>query len=70
MAIVLLKIAWYDNFFLLYDKQGSLVKSVSTLYRFGHSLLPSTIERWSKTHRYSYDDVMDVLVCVRIHVYF
>ena len=23
-----------------------------TLVRFGHTLLPSTIERWSKTHRY------------------
>ena len=24
----------------------------SAAFRFGHSLLPSTIERWSKTHRY------------------
>merc|ERR1712242_683418 len=24
----------------------------SSAFRFGHSLLPSTIERWSKTHRY------------------
>ena len=24
----------------------------SAAFRFGHSLLPSTIERWSKSHRY------------------
>ena len=24
----------------------------SAAFRFGHSLLPSTIERWGKTHRY------------------
>ena len=25
---------------------------VSAAFRVGHTLLPSTIERWSKTHRY------------------
>jgi len=49
--LVLLK----DGYYTGYNKDINPSASngfVAGAYRFGHSLLPSTIERWSKTHRY------------------
>ena len=44
-----------DSYYTGYDQftNPSVASGFSSAaFRFGHSLLPSTIERWSKTHRY------------------
>jgi len=48
--LVLLKDGYFDG----YDQyiNPSAANGFTIAFRFGHSLLPSTIERWSKTHRY------------------
>ena len=42
----------YSSGYDPYTNPSAGVGFVSAAFRFGHSLLPSTIERWSKTHRY------------------
>ena len=46
---------YQDGYFDGYDVNTNPSASnvfVSAAFRVGHTLLPSTIERWSKTHRY------------------
>ncbi|XP_071750194.1 LOW QUALITY PROTEIN: salivary peroxidase/catechol oxidase-like [Lepeophtheirus salmonis] len=42
----------YSNSYDTFTNPSASTVFVSAAFRFGHSLLPSTIERWSKTHRY------------------
>jgi len=49
--LVLLKDGYFDGYDR-YTNPSAATGFVSSAFRFGHSLLPSTIERWSKTHRY------------------
>jgi peroxidase len=49
--LVLLKDGYFDRYDR-YTNPSAASGFVSAAFRFGHSLLPSTIERWSKTHRY------------------
>jgi len=49
--LVLLKDGYFDRYDR-YTNPSAASAFVSAAFRFGHSLLPSTIERWSKTHRY------------------
>merc|ERR1711944_230129 len=42
----------YFNGYDAYTNPSVTNGFASAAFRFGHSLLPSTIERWSKTHRY------------------
>jgi len=49
--LVLLKDGYFDGYDQ-YTNPSAASGFTSAAFRFGHSLLPSTIERWSKTHRY------------------
>lgn len=49
--LVLLKDGYFDGYDK-YTNPSAAAGFVSAAFRFGHTLLPSTIERWSKTHRY------------------
>lgn len=49
--LVLLKDGYFDGYDA-YTNPSAASVFTSAAFRFGHSLLPSTIERWSKTHRY------------------
>jgi len=49
--LVLLKDGYFDGYDVNTNPSASNV-FVSAAFRVGHTLLPSTIERWSKTHRY------------------
>ena len=46
-----------DGYFNGYDSDinpSAANSFVSQVFRFGHSLLPSSVERWSKSHRLGY----------------
>ena len=49
--LILQKEGYYDGYDP-YTNPSVASGFSSAAFRFGHSLLPSTIERWSKTHRY------------------
>ena len=49
--LVLLKDGYFDGYDVGTNPSAANV-FVSAAFRVGHTLLPSTIERWSKTHRY------------------
>ncbi len=49
--LVLLK-GGYSDTYDPFTNPSTSTGFASAAFRFGHTLLPSTIERWSKTHRY------------------
>ena len=49
--LVLVKDGYSDTYDPYVNPSGSNAFSTAA-FRFGHTLLPSTIERWSKSHRY------------------
>jgi hypothetical protein len=49
--LILQKQGYFDGYDPSTDPSASSVFS-QAVFRFGHTLLPSTIERWSKSHRY------------------
>lgn len=49
--LVLLKDGYFEGYDQ-YTNPSAASAFTTAAFRFGHSLLPSTIERWSKTHRY------------------
>jgi hypothetical protein len=49
--VILHKSGYFDGYDPSVDPTASSVFA-QAVFRFGHTLLPSTLERWSKTHRY------------------
>ena len=49
--LILLKSGYFDGYDPTTNPSASSVFA-QAVFRFGHTLLPSTLERWSKTHRY------------------
>jgi hypothetical protein len=49
--LILLKSGYLEGYDSTVDPTSSSVFA-QAVFRFGHTLLPSTLERWSKTHRY------------------
>jgi hypothetical protein len=49
--LILLKSGYFDGYDPAVNPSSSSVFA-QAVFRFGHTLLPSTLERWSKTHRY------------------